>query len=97
MKKVLFGALVAALSLSSQASDFPKACKELIKLTYEAAEVNPEMKASLEMTEEEMIEHSLEEWEKMSAEDQAEAKKGCAAVVEQMKVVIEAMKAQAKS
>lgn len=96
MKKILLSALVAGFAFSAHANDYPAECKEMIDLTFEAAEVMPEMKAQLGMNKEEMTKMSLEAWEKMSDEEKKASAEGCKAGIEQMKVVIEAAKAAKK-
>lgn len=69
---------------------------ELIDLTFEAAELAPEIKAQLGMTKEEMIKVSEDAWKTMSDADKQSSLAGCKAGAEQQKQVIEALKAQKK-
>lgn len=96
MKKSIFATLLIASAFSAQAADYPAECRELIELTYEAAEVMPEMKGQLEMDKETMIKVSLDAWEKMSEADRAAALPGCKTGAAQMKEIIAAAKAQKK-
>lgn len=96
MKKFALAALISGFALSAQAAEYPAECKELIDLTYEAADVLPEMKASLTMSKEEMLKVSTDAWGQMSATERASALPGCKAGADQMKQIIQAAKAQKK-
>ncbi|SUO97497.1 hypothetical protein [Suttonella indologenes] len=52
MKKFVFTVFASVAALSAQAADYPAECRKLIDLTFEAAEVMPEMKESLGMDKE---------------------------------------------
>lgn len=96
MKKLALTLFVSSFALSAQASEYPAECRELIDLTFEAAELLPEMKAQLGMTKEEMIKISEDAWKTMSDADKKSALTGCKTGAEQQKQIIEAMKAQKK-
>lgn len=96
MKKLTLALFISSFALSAQASEYPAECKELIDLTFEAAELAPEMKAQLGMTKEEMLKVSVDAWKTMSDSDKQSALAGCKAATEQQKQVIEALKAQKK-
>lgn len=96
MKKFALATVIAgfALSACSDSAEYPAECKELVDLTFQAAEVMPEMKASLGMDKETMLKTSTEAWAKMSDAERSSALSGCKAAATQMKSVIEAAKAK---
>lgn len=96
MKKFALVAIVAgfALSACSDSADYPAECKELLDLTFQAAEVMPEMKAQLGMDKETMLKVSIEAWGKMSAAERSTSLEACKASAAQMKSIIEAAKAK---
>lgn len=96
MKKFALVALVMGFAASAQAADYPAECRQLLDLTFEAAEVLPEMKAQLGMDKETMLKVSLDAWDKMSDAERKSAIPGCKSGVEQMKQIIEAAKASKK-
>ncbi|MDO4430922.1 MAG: hypothetical protein Q4B95_06490 [Lonepinella koalarum] len=96
MKKLVLATLIAMSTLSAQASEYPAECKQLIDLTFEAAEVMPEMKAQLGMDKDTMMKVSVDAWNQMSEADRQSSLAGCKAAVPQMKQTIEAAKAQKK-
>ncbi len=96
MKKLTLALLISGFALSAQAVEYPAECKELIDLTFEAAEVMPEMKAQLGMSKEEMLKVSTDAWAQMSQAERDAALPGCKSGAEQMKTVIEAAKAAKK-
>ncbi|MDO4435353.1 MAG: hypothetical protein Q4B71_02915 [Cardiobacteriaceae bacterium] len=96
MKKYLLSALVAGFSFVAHADDYPAECQTTIDLTFEAAEVMPEMKEQLGMSKEEMTKVSVEAWAAMSDDEKKASIAGCKAANEQMKSVIEAAKAAKK-
>ncbi|QHB17313.1 MULTISPECIES: hypothetical protein [Mannheimia] len=96
MKKLTLALFISGFALSAQASEYPAECKELIDLTFEAAELQPEIKAQLGMTKEDMLKVSEDAWKTMSDADKQSALAGCKAAAGQQKQVIEALKAQKK-
>lgn len=96
MKKLVMALAISGFALSAQASEYPAECKALIDLTFEAAELAPEIKAQLGMTKEEMLKVSEDAWKTMSDADKQSALAGCKAGAEQQKQVVEALKAQKK-
>lgn len=96
MKKLVFIAFLTGFSVSAQASEYREECKQMIDLTFEAAEVMPEMKTQLGMDKETMTKVSLDAWSQMSEAERTASISGCKAGVAQMKQIIEAAKAQKK-
>lgn len=96
MKKLaaLLFASSFALSACSGDDEYPKECKELLDLTFEAAELMPEMKAQLGMNKDEMLKVSVEAWKKMSDAEKKSALAGCKVAADQQKKIIEAAKGQ---
>lgn len=96
MKKFALATIVAgfALSACSDSAEYPAECKELIDLTFQAAELSPEVKAGLGMDKETMLKVSTEAWAKMSEAERSSAITGCKAASSQMKSIIDAAKAQ---
>lgn len=96
MKKLAALLFASSFTLSACSGDeeYPKECKELIDLTFEAAELMPEMKAQLGMNKEEMLKVSVDAWKKMSDAEKKSALAGCKAAADQQKKIIEAAKGQ---
>ncbi|MDO4431020.1 MAG: hypothetical protein Q4B95_06995 [Lonepinella koalarum] len=96
MKKLAALLLASSFALSACSGDeeYPKECKELIDLTFEAAELMPEMKTQLGMNKEEMLKVSVDAWKKMSDAEKKAALAGCKAAADQQKKIIEAAKGQ---
>lgn len=96
MKKLAIAAFASSILLSacSDNGGYASECRELINLTYEAAEVIPSMKASLGMDKDTMLKTSIDAWARMSEAERKAATDRCKVASAQMKGVIEAAKKQ---